>query len=267
MRGMQTNTTKDKTPCYDLSNKVVLVTGASSGIGKATAELFAQQGAKVGLTGRREEELYQLEQSITAHGGQCMVLCGDITSEPFVQRLIATIQDKWDHLDMCINNVGILGELTFLQDMSLDNWNKVIQTNLTSAFLCAKYQIQAMKKHGGSILFTSSFVGNSVGFPQMTAYSASKAGLIGLSKSLAIETAELGIRVNTLLPGGTDTPMGQSVANTPESRSYIENLHLLKRMASPQEIAKAALFLSSDAASFITGTQLFADGGISIYRA
>jgi NAD(P)-dependent dehydrogenase (short-subunit alcohol dehydrogenase family) len=124
-----------------------------------------------------------------------------------------------------------------------------------------------LKRGGGSLIFTSSFVGYTAGLSGMAAYAASKAGLIGLVKVLAVEYGELGLRVNALLPGGTDTPMGRSVANSPEALAFVSKLHALKRIASPAEIAKAAVFLASEASSFVTGTAFLADGGASVCKA
>lgn len=136
-----------------------------------------------------------------------------------------------------------------------------------SAFLAAKYQVPAMRKRGrGAIVFTSTFVGYTAGLPNMAAYAASKAGLIGLTQALAAELGPHGIRVNALLPGGTDTPMGRVVASSPEALAFVRGLHALKRIASPDEIARSALYLVSDASSFTTGIALLADGGTSIQR-
>jgi NAD(P)-dependent dehydrogenase (short-subunit alcohol dehydrogenase family) len=148
--------------------------------------------------------------------------------------------------------------------MSVGNWNDVISVNLTAAFLAAKAQIPVMRKHGGgSIVFTSSFVGfSNGGMPGMGAYAASKAGLIGLVQSLACEHAPEGIRVNALLPGGTITPAGGE--GNPDVLAFISNLHPMKRMAKPEEIAQAAVFLLSDRSSFMTGSPMIADGGMSV---
>jgi len=152
-------------------------------------------------------------------------------------------------------------------EVSLSDWEDILSTNLTSAFLGAKYQLPAMLKRGsGSLIFTSTFVGYTVGLPEMAAYSASKAGLIGLTQALATEFGGKGIRVNALLPGGTDTAVGRSFASTPEALAFVQGLHALKRMATPEEIAKSALYLASDASSFTTGTALLVDGGVSINR-
>lgn len=154
-----------------------------------------------------------------------------------------------------------------MANLSMPTWHTVIETNLTSAFLNARYQLPAMvARGGGSMIFTSSFVGHTAGFPGLGAYAASKAGLIGLMQVIAVEYAAHGIRANALLPGGTDTPMGRAVADTPEVLAFVQGLYALKRLAWPEEIAQAALYLASDASSFTTGTSLLADGGVSINR-
>ena len=151
-------------------------------------------------------------------------------------------------------------------EVSLHGWTTTLNTNLTGAFLGAKHQIPPMLHRGGSIIFTSTFVGYTAGLSGMAAYAASKAGLIGLTQVLAAEYGPKRIRVNAILPGGTDTPMGADVANTPEARSYVAGLHALKRIARPEEIAETVLYLASDASSFTTGTALLVDGGVSIFR-
>ena len=249
-----------------LENKVVIITGASSGIGYETAKLFAKEGAKLVLTSRREKELTNLVEEIQSDGGQAIALVGNVKEEALAKELVALAIHAYGRLDVAFNNAGTLGALGTITDMSLDEWNETIATNLTSAFLGAKYQIEAMKQNGGTIIFTSTFVGYTVGMPNMSAYAASKAGIIGLTQSLATEVAVDNIRVNALLPGGTDTPMGRSVASTKEAVSFVEGLHAMKRMATPQEIAKSALYLATDLSSFTTGTALLCDGGISINR-
>ena len=151
--------------------------------------------------------------------------------------------------------------------VSTEDWRATIDTNLTGAFLAAKSQLPAMEaRGGGSIVFTSTFVGYTAGFPGLAPYAASKSALIGLVQVLASEYGPKGIRVNALLPGATDTPMGRQVADTPEARDFIAGLNAFKRIADPDEIAEAALFLSSGASSFMTGTAMLVDGGVSINR-
>jgi len=249
-----------------LENKVAIITGASSGIGYETAKLFAKEGAKLVLSARNEEALNILVKEIQGNKGEAIAVVGDIKDESLAKKLVEVAVDIYGSLDIAFNNAGTLGVLGTSTQMRLEDWNETLNTNLTSAFLGAKYQLEEMKKSGGSIIFTSTFVGYTVGMPQMSAYAASKAGIIGLTQSLATEFAINNIRVNSLLPGGTDTPMGRSVANTPEEVGFVEGLHAMKRMASAQEIAKSALYLASDMSSFTTGTALLCDGGISINR-
>lgn len=250
-----------------LSNKVAIVTGASSGIGYATAQLFAREGAKVVAAARRQPELDTLVAEIIQAGGQAVALAGDVKDETFAKALVDLAVDRFGGLDVAFNNAGTTGEMGATPEVSLAAWESTLRTNLTSAFLGAKYQLPAMlERNGGSLIFTSTFVGYTIGLPGMAAYAASKAGLIGLTQALAAEFGSKGIRVNALLPGGTDTPMGRVFANTPETLAFVQGLHALKRLALPEEIAQAALYLASAASSFTTGSALLADGGVSINR-
>ena len=250
-----------------LSNKVAIITGASSGIGYATAKLFAREGAKLVVAARREPELDALVEEITQADGHAVALAGDVKDEAFAKALVELAIDRFGGLDVAFNNAGMIGEMGATPDISLSGWEDTIKTNLTSAFLGAKYQLPAMlDRNGGSLIFTSTIVGYTVGLPGMAAYAASKAGLIGLTQALASEFGSKGIRVNALLPGGTDTPMGRAFASTPEALAFVQGLHALKRMALPDEIAQSALYLASDASSFTTGSALLADGGVSINR-
>lgn len=250
-----------------LSDKVAIVTGASSGIGYATARLFAREGAKVVVAARRQAKLDALVEEITEAGGHAVALAGDVKDEAFAKALVELAVGRFSGLDVAFNNAGTIGEMGATPDVSLSEWENTIRTNLTSAFLGAKYQLPAMlDRGGGSLIFTSTFVGYTAGFPGTAAYAASKAGLIGLTQTLASEFGAKGVRVNALLPGGTDTPMGRTFANTPEALAFVEGLHALKRMASADEIAKSVLYLASDASSFTTGSALLADGGVSITR-
>lgn len=250
-----------------LEEKVAIITGASSGIGRAAAILFAAEGARVIVAARREKELRELVDEIEQAAGSAVALAGDVTDEQYQKALVDLAASQFGGLDIAFNNAGTLGELTGAAEMTGSNWRDVLDVNLTSGFLGAKHQIPAMlTRGGGSIIFTSSFVGYTTGMPGMSAYGASKAGLVGLTLGLASELGPQGIRVNALLPGGTDTAMAREVANTPEIEAYVRNLHAMQRTASPDEIAGAALFLASGASSFMTGQALVVDGGFSVYR-
>ena len=250
-----------------LTGKVALITGASSGIGRASARLFAEQGAQVVVTARRSAELDALVTEIVAAGGAAVALAGDVKDEAHARALVELARDHFGGLDVAFNNAATTGSMCETPALALQDWQEVLSTNLTSAFLGAKYQLPAMVERGaGSLIFTGTFVGYTVGFAGMAAYAASKSGLIGLTQALAVEYGGRGIRVNALLPGGVDTPMGRGFAPTPEAMAYVYQLHALKRTAQPEEIAQSALYLASSASSFTTGAVLLADGGVSINR-
>lgn len=251
----------------DLKGKVAIVTGASAGIGRATAKLFARTGAKVVVAARRKAKLDSLVREIADDGGDALALAGDVSEEAFAKELVERAEQSYGHLDVAFNNAGILGEKGPTTGVSLEGWNETLKVNLTSAFLAAKHQIPAMVKQGkGSIIFTSTFVGYTVGFPGVVAYAASKSGLIGLTQTLAAEYGPQNIRVNALLPGAVETAMYEEANESPEQKAYLTNLHALKRIASPDEVAQAALYLASDASSFQTGTAMLVDGGLSVTR-
>nr|WP_295382238.1 SDR family oxidoreductase [Pseudoxanthomonas sp.] len=251
-----------------LQGKVAIVTGASSGIGRASALLFAREGARLVVVARGEERLQALVSEITQAGGEAVAVISDVRDEDCAQAAVQVATEHYGGLDVAFNNAGTLGEMGPTPDLSLAGWRETLDINLTSAFLAAKYQVPAMRaRGGGSLIFTSTFVGHTVGLPGAAAYAASKAGLLGLTRALAAEFGPEGIRVNALLPGGTDTPMARAMNGTPEAWAFVENLHALKRVASPEEQAQSALYLASDASSFTTGTALLVDGGVSITRA
>jgi NAD(P)-dependent dehydrogenase (short-subunit alcohol dehydrogenase family) len=250
-----------------LSGKVAIVTGASSGIGRATAALFAREGASVVIAARRGHVLEQVAAEIAAHDGVAVAVAGDVSDEEHHRALVATAIARFGGLDVAFNNAGTLGAMGATPDVPRSAWAHTLDVNLTAAFLGAKHQVPALlARGGGSLIFTSTFVGYASGFAGLAAYAASKAGVVGLTRALAAEFGAQGIRVNALLPGGTDTPMGRTVAATPEALNFVASLHAMKRLATPEEQAQAALFLASHASSFVTGHALFADGGVSIYR-
>lgn len=250
-----------------LSGKTAIITGASSGIGRATALLFAEEGANLVLAARRERELGEVAALLRSRGAAALFLAGDVADEAYARSLVALAESEFGGLDIGFNNAGTNGEMGPSADISLEGWKATLDVNLTGAFLGAKYQIPALRRRGGgSLLFTSTFVGHTAGMPGTAAYAASKAGIIGLMKTLAVELGSEGIRVNAILPGGTATSMAEAWVDTPEKLAFVENLHALKRRAEPEEIARSVLFLASDAASFMTGSAMLVDGGVSINR-
>ena len=252
-----------------LTDRVAIVTGASSGIGRATALLLAREGASVVVTARREAELDALVSEIEAEGGRALAVVGDIKEEKLAEQLVDLAVDRFGGLDISFNNAGSNGEIQPVAGLTLEQWYDAIDTNLTGAFLGAKHQAPAMvARGGGSMIFTSTFVGHTVGMPGAAAYAASKAGLIGLTQALAVELAEANVRVNSIIPGGIDTPanLANAPGAPPQVRTFMEQLHALKRMAKPEEVAQSVLYLASEASSFVTGTALRVDGGLSISR-
>lgn len=241
-----------------LDSKVAIITGASSGIGRAAATLFAAHGASVVLVARRQAPLDLAVEEIEERGGRALAIVGDVAEERTHKEAVAVAREAFGGLHIAFNNAGLVGAMKPLTDIEPREWAEVLAVNLTAAFLGARAQIPAMLEHGaGALVFTGSFVGNSVGLPGMGPYAAAKAGLMGLVRGIAADYGARGIRANVLLPGGTATDMAGDAAQ----REWAASLHAMKRIAHPDEIAQAALFLASDVSSFVTGSALWADGG------
>lgn len=241
-----------------LDNKVAIISGASSGIGRAAAGIFAAEGAALVLNARGAAALETVVNQIRDQGGRVVGVVGDVALAETHERLVAAAVGEFGGLDIGFNNAGTVGPYKPLAEVDPEAWNETLTANLTSAFLAGRAQIPAMlSRGGGSIIFTSSFVGTSVGLPGMACYAASKAGLMGLVKGITADYGGQGIRANALLPGGTDTAMAGDEAQ----KSWAAGLHALKRIARPEEIARAALFLASPMSSFVAGSALYADGG------
>lgn len=246
-----------------LENKVAIITGASSGIGRAAALLFSAEGAAVVLNARGEKGLQEAAEEIRFAGGQVSTISGDVKLMTTHERLVREAEKVFGGVDIAFNNAATIGPVKPLADVAYLEWEDTVAATLTSAFLGARSQIPAMlKRGGGSIVFTSSFVGTSVGLPGMGVYAAAKSALMGLVKGVTADYAAQGIRANALMAGGTDTAMAGDSAQ----KEWAAGLHAMKRIAQPEEIAKAALFLASPMASFVAGSALFADGGNSAVK-
>jgi len=244
-----------------LEGKSALVTGAASGIGRATAVAFAREGAQVTLADVDEDAGRSAAEAISRDGGNARFAAADVTSESSVAELVSTTVAAFGRLDCAVNNAGITGALLPLHQLSLDEFERVIGLNLTGVFLAMKYEIPAMQSAGGAIVNMASGAAL-VAAPALSAYCASKHGVLGLTKTAAIENARSGIRVNAICPGSTDTPLlRSSMARSPQVEKMILAGQPGGRLGTPDEIAEAAVWLCSDRASFVTGHSMLVDGG------
>lgn len=248
-------------------DKVAVITGASSGIGRATAILLAKRGAAVVLAARRGEELAELTAEIEADGGKASAIQTDVSIASDVERMVAHAVQTYGRLDIAINNAGIEGPLVPIADMMDDDWDAVVGINLRGNFLCLKHEARAMLAagNGGSIVNIGS-VNSLLGCAGGCAYATSKHGQMGLTTSASAELAPQGIRVNIVCPGFVDTPMHvrlrAEIGDAVFDDTYFPQVHL-KRAAQAEEIARSIAFLCSDDASYITGTALTPDGGFA----
>lgn len=246
-----------------MKNKIAVVTGAATGIGRATAIVFARDGAKVAIVDINEKELKETAEQIKQQGGEVLSLVADISKEDDIQKMIQKTVDTFGKLDIACNNAGIGGDSAATGDYSTEGWDKVLNINLRGQFLCMKYEIEAMlKNHSGSIVNISSILGH-VGFAQAPAYVAAKHGLLGLTKTAALEYAEQGIRVNAVCPGFIETPLLEKAGITTdeENKQYIISLHPAGRLGKAEEVAEAIVWIASEKASFVMGHPLLVDGG------
>lgn len=252
----------------NMNDKVALITGASSGIGRATALAFAEKGAKVVVAARREQELAALVSEIEARGGSATFVKTDVSISKEIDGMVAHTIEAYGRLDYAVNNAGVEGQWAGITDLTEDEWDTVLDINLKGAFLCMKYEARAMLDcgHGGAIVNVGS-VNSFLGFPTGSAYVTSKHGLIGLTTCVSAELASQGIRVNLVCPGFVDTPMHHRARKIVGDELYdealIPNVHL-QRAGRPEEIARSIVFLCSDEASYITGTTLTPDGGYTL---
>ncbi len=246
-----------------MSGKVALVTGGSSGIGRATALTFAREGAKVAVADVDAAGGEETVQLISARGGKAVFISADTSKAASVEAMVAQLMETYGRLDYAHNNAGIEGALATTADYSEADWAPVIAINLTGVWLCMKYEIPQMLKHdGGAIVNTASAAGL-LGAPRMPAYVASKHGVVGLTKTAALEYAKSGIRVNAVCPGVILTPMVERLKRErPRMFQKIVEGEPIGRAGKPEEIAEAVVWLCSDAASFVTGHAMAVDGGI-----
>ncbi|MBA2117161.1 glucose 1-dehydrogenase [Bremerella alba] len=243
-------------------DKVVLITGGTSGIGEVTANLFAKQGAKVVVAGRREELGSAVVDRIKSAGGEAVFVKTDVTSEEDVQNLVQQTVKHFGRIDIAFNNAGV--EATgMVTDVTVEDYRKVFDINVLGVFLSMKYEIEQMLKQGGGVIVNTSSIVGHVAMPGASIYIASKHAVEGATKTAALEYAQQGIRINAVAPGATATDMIDRFAGKKgsENREALAAQHPMNRIAKAEEIAAAVAYLASDAASFTTGVSLPIDGG------
>jgi 3-oxoacyl-(acyl-carrier-protein) reductase len=242
-----------------LKDKVALITGGGSGIGEATSLKFAEEGAKVAICDVDMENANRVAKEITSMGGDSLVLKADVSNKEEVEGMMAQIKEHFGRLDILVNNAGINRD-AFVKKMTEDQWDDVIRINLKGTFICCQAALTLMSEQNyGKIINTSSI--GAIGNIGQANYAASKCGVIGLTKTLALEGARYNINVNCVAPGATITPMTKKLPE--KMMNMITEKIPLRRWAEPTEIANAHAFLASDDASYITGQVLFVDGGIT----
>ena len=242
-----------------LKDKVAIITGGASGIGKATAILFAEHGAKIVVADIDEHGADETVANIHDAGNEAIYVQTDVTISNNTERMVQETLSNYGKLDILLSSAGIAMRLP-VADLPEEDWHRCLNVNLTGVYLCAKAAIPAMQKNGGSIINLSSIYGL-VGADVRAAYVASKGGVTNLTRSMALDYAEDNIRVNCICPGFVETPLVAGVIKTPEEYSDLADRHPMRRLAQPEEIAYGALYLASDESAFVTGIALPIDGG------
>ncbi|CAM4356062.1 SDR family oxidoreductase [Saccharibacillus endophyticus] len=255
-----------------MAGKVAVVTGAGSGIGKASAILLAAEGAKVALLELTTDTAEETKQEIEKAGGEAFAIECDVSRPESVQAAVRRVGETWGRIDVVFANAGINGAAAPIETMEIEDWNRTLETNLRGTFATVKYSIPYLKKQGGSVVITSSINGSrafsGTGF---SAYSSSKAGQVAFAKMAALELARYKIRVNVICPGAIETNIGKNTFPSDDLKKiaipveYPEGSHPLEgRPGKPEEVAKLVLFLGSDDSSHISGTEIFVDGAESL---
>lgn len=254
---------------YNFNGKVALVTGATSGIGKATAVMFARNGAKTVVVGRNKQRGQEVVDQITSEGGEAIFFEVDMQDQVEIKQMVDETIKTYGRLDFAFNNAGISGRPALTHETKLRDFREIIDVNLNSVFLSMKYELDAMLESGGggNIVNCSSY-GGTHGVGGMSAYTASKHGVVGLTKAAAVEYAKLGVRINAVCPGSVQTPLiealsdvaGDISAGTSDGQAEQPGMN---RVGTPNEVAEVVMFLCSEASSFVTGASIAIDGGMA----
>jgi NAD(P)-dependent dehydrogenase (short-subunit alcohol dehydrogenase family) len=249
-----------------LEGKVVAITGAGSGIGRAAARLFAQSGARLVIGDRDKGGLAETADGITASGGDVVSLAFDVRDEDGVVAFVKSAVDTYGRLEGAFNNAGVPMAHKLVEDLSLAEWEFVNRVNATGVFLCMKHEIRAMRRTGGGAIVNTSSANGSVGQPHSVEYVASKHAVVGLTRSASTEAVLTGVRVNAVLPGVINTGMVDTKTDRPEIRAHLDAAlarHTVGRFGEPEDVAYLVRFLLSDQATFINGAAIAVDGGFT----
>jgi NAD(P)-dependent dehydrogenase (short-subunit alcohol dehydrogenase family) len=245
-----------------LGGKIALITGAGSGIGRATALIFAREGATIALSDIAAEGGEETLRLVKQEGAEAIFVRTDVSKLAEVEALIAKVISNWGRIDCAFNNAGIDGKMAKTAECTEETWNRTIAVNLTGVFFCMKAEIPHMLRQGGGAIVNTASAAGLTGSPGLPAYVASKHGVVGLTRAAALEYGREKVRVNCVCPGPIRTPMlGRLLTNRPEMEQRFASAEPLKRLGEPGEIGEAAAWLCSDAASYVTGHAMSVDGG------
>lgn len=244
------------------TGKVAFVTGAGSGIGRATAVAFAAEGARIAILDRTAEALRETEAAVKGAGGEVLAITCDVSAPEQVEAAVARVIERFGRLDVAFNNAGVENEPTPLHEIELQEWERILNINLRGTFVCMKHEIAQMVRQGGGVVVNTSSGAGIRGVPGGSAYTASKHAIIGMTRSAALDYAKQNIRVNAVLPGNIATPMMDRFTGGDIQKAI--DLEPVGRLGKPEEIAEAVLWMCSDLGGFVTGSAIVVDGGWSL---
>jgi NAD(P)-dependent dehydrogenase (short-subunit alcohol dehydrogenase family) len=244
------------------TNKVVFITGAASGIGRAAALAFAAEGARVAIIDRSAEELEKVKSSVESAGGEVLTVVGDVSSPDQVEHAIEQVVHRFSRLDIAFNNAGVENKAAPVHEIDLAEWDRILNINLRGTFVCMKHELAQMVKQGGGVIVNTSSGAGIRGVAGGAAYAASKHAILGLTRSAALDYAKQNIRVNAVLPGNIETPMMDRFTGGDIQKAI--DLEPVGRLGKPEEIAEAVLWMASDLGGFVTGAATVIDGGWSL---